>query len=57
MLKQVTTQENVRFHYFMKSQDFLWSVYDICIYIKKMNNKIFNLIILLLYMYNIRILL
>lgn len=30
----------------MKVQDFSWSVYDTCVYMKKLHNEIFNLIIL-----------
>lgn len=33
----------------MKTQDFSRSVYDNCVYMKKVNDKIFNFIILVLY--------
>lgn len=40
----------------MKAQDFSRSVYDSCVYMKKLNDKIFNLIILVNYVYDILIL-
>lgn len=47
-LKQTTKQSNARFDKFIKAQDFSWIVFDPCVNIIKMNNKIFNLTILLL---------
>lgn len=33
----------------MKTQGFLQSLYDPCVYMKKLNDEIFNLIILMIY--------
>ncbi|OAE29694.1 hypothetical protein AXG93_509s1470 [Marchantia polymorpha subsp. ruderalis] len=48
-LKQAPRQWNTRFDQFMKAQGFFWSVYDPCVYMKKVNDETFNLIILVLY--------
>ncbi|OAE35430.1 hypothetical protein AXG93_2587s1450 [Marchantia polymorpha subsp. ruderalis] len=48
-LKQAPKQWNTRFDEFMKAQGFLRSVYDPCVYMKKVNDETFNLIILVLY--------
>lgn len=48
-MKQALSQKNTRFGEFKKAQDFLRSVYDTCIYMKNVNNNIFNLIILVFY--------
>ncbi|OAE26759.1 hypothetical protein AXG93_1129s1070 [Marchantia polymorpha subsp. ruderalis] len=48
-LKQAPRQWNTRFDEFMKAQGFLRSVYDPCVYMKKVNDETFNLIILVLY--------
>lgn len=48
-LKQDPRQWKTRFDEFMKEQGFLWSVYDPCVYMKKVNDETFNLIILVLY--------
>ncbi len=34
----------------MRAQGFKWSVFDPCLYIKRMSNKVFDFIILVLYM-------
>ncbi|OAE22853.1 hypothetical protein AXG93_4703s1030 [Marchantia polymorpha subsp. ruderalis] len=48
-LKQAPRQWNMLFDEFMKAQGFLRSVYDPCVYMKKVNDETFNLIILVLY--------
>lgn len=48
-LKQALRQWNTRFDEFMKAQGFLGSVYDTCVYTKKVDDETFNLIILVLY--------
>lgn len=48
-LKRRLNQWNKRVNYFMRSQGFLWNVYDTCVYLKKIFNVEFGLIILVLY--------
>lgn len=48
-LKQSSKQSNKRFNDFMHSQEFLQSVYDHCVYLKKILDATFGLIILVLY--------
>lgn len=48
-LKQAPRQWNRRFDDFMKSQGFSRSVFDPCVYMKRVNNTAFGLIILVLY--------
>ena len=54
-LKQAPRQWNRRFDEFMKAQGFERSVFDPCVYVKKVGNEIFNLIILVLYVDDILI--
>ncbi|KAL2622662.1 hypothetical protein R1flu_002867 [Riccia fluitans] len=48
-LKQTPRQWNKRFDDFMKSHDFTRSVEDPCMYLKRMSNEVFGLVILVLY--------
>ncbi|KAL2622483.1 hypothetical protein R1flu_002688 [Riccia fluitans] len=48
-LKQSPRQWNKRFDEFMKSQGFTRSVEDPCVYLKRVNNEVFGLVILVLY--------
>ncbi|OAE35371.1 hypothetical protein AXG93_464s1030 [Marchantia polymorpha subsp. ruderalis] len=55
-LKQAPRQWNTRFDEFMKAQRILQSVYDPSVYMKKVNDETFNLIILILYVNDMLIL-
>ncbi|KAL2624407.1 hypothetical protein R1flu_008652 [Riccia fluitans] len=48
-LKQSPRQWNKRFDEFMKSQRFIRSMEDPCVYLKQVSNEVFGLIILVLY--------
>lgn len=46
----------MRFDEIMRSQGFLSSMYDLCVYMKKMNDETFNPIIVIVYVDNMLIL-
>ncbi|CAM6082590.1 unnamed protein product [Calypogeia fissa] len=48
-LKQSPRQWNKRFYTYMRTLGFIQSEYDCCLYMKKVNNKVFGFIVLILY--------